>query len=239
MFRNLLLAGTLLATFVATTMLLPETPALTEADSHPALTSLRVGLLLQRELEDGSWKQISLAALRKGDQALTAGDKLQLTLQSEEDTHLIVATKSGTRLQILYPQFGYSGAIKSDWAYALPSPHRSYHLDSKAMELLILSSPETLPASTEDRRALLQRTVRGTPTPAALQPVQVALRDGRSVALPIVRYSGAGPMMVRLRLPGVDNAEARPNSEAMLSDYEATDQTPLSPLGLFTFGGRR
>ena len=188
--RNLVLGLTLLVTATVTAVGLGR-PA--SRSASPCLLGLQVSALVQREQPDGSWGQVARGGVR-------AGDGLQLTVQIDRPGHLLVAARTASSLQVLYPLPGQSGEVRAGWAYALPDPNRSYHLDGLGTRLLVLASRDPLPSGLEDRRAILRAAERRVAAPQAAPAVQLELRDGTPVSVEVGRYHGASPVLATLDL---------------------------------------
>lgn len=196
MLRNLLVTVSLVATCAATTLLifLPDRPAVRAAPARPPLR-LELSLLSQRETPEGSWRQLGPTEGRP----LKQGDELQITIQVRAPAHLLVATAAGNTIQLLYPLPGQTGAIRKDWAYALPGPSKTYVMDGEPTRLLVAISRDPLPADRQGRvdmlRAVRRRpgqTVQGADAP----PVQLHLRDGAPVSVPVMTFSSVRPVLL-------------------------------------------
>jgi hypothetical protein len=202
--RNLIFGGLLLGSAAITSaFLVPgESPGPSTSTAAPAPDPLplEVGVLVQRETPEGDWTRVPSR------ERSSSGDELQLTVRVKQEAHLMVAFASsdGHRLQVVYPLPGQTGQVRPDWAYALPDPDRSYQLDGRPTRLLVLASRDPLPTELPDRlsvlRAAQKRPARSTSS-VQVEPVQLELRDGRPVSVPVRRYSSiSSPVVAVIRL---------------------------------------
>jgi hypothetical protein len=158
---------------------------------------VQLGLLLQREGPDGGWQ---LVRCDRGAPCVRAGDALQLTVRPEQPGFLMVAAGSGGQLEILYPLVGQSGAVRADWAYALPDPAGHYALDGQPTRLAVIAGREPWPRSRAARQAMVRAAMRHRSRTARRPPVSLQLRDGRPVRVPVTRFEAPGLVVARIDL---------------------------------------
>lgn len=179
MIRNLIFVITLAVTLCSTIYGL----AIKRPTGVPL--ELELGLKLEREGTQGSY------ALLRPDSPSQAGDRLQLLFKTNRRAFVMVASKSGTQTDILYPALGQTGNVRGTWTYAMPSPNQSYTLDGKATRLIVVVSKDALPKRLEQRLATVKAAQKNSSPLQDSARHPVTLRDGSPATLQMQRASAA------------------------------------------------
>ena len=188
MSRNVLLAVFLAAIGLATGSAWFTAPA-QPAKEEAASMTLDLAVLTQAQGPKGMWRVVST------DGMLPEGSELQLHFRvSATSGYLLVVDLSAGEGRVLYPSPLQTGALRRDVMYSLPDPRKTYSLEpGEVTRIVVLHSRTRLPPEEEGRVRLAKTWLRSAPasTPtAAVDAVDLPLRDGRTVSIPFRRAIG-------------------------------------------------